>query len=145
MLYGIRYTVYCIRYTVYGIRYTVYGIRYTVYGTRCTVYGIRYTVYGVRYTGIRYMGIRYTVHGYTVYGNLPIFATNESAQNYPAWSAKSELGPPEYFAAINSPIASICNIELRPRGARPENSSIYIYIYILCVLSWYDVNVTHSK
>ena len=64
----------------------VYGVRYTVYG---------YTVYG--YTGIRYTGIRY----------LPIFAKNESAQNCPAWSAKSELGPPEYFAAINSPIASI--------------------------------------
>ena len=43
------------------------------------VYGIRYTVYGIRYTGIRY----------TVYGNLPIFAKNESAQNCPAWSAKS--------------------------------------------------------
>ena len=39
------------------------------------VYG--YTVYG------------YTVYGYTVYGNLPIFAKNESAQNCPAWWAKS--------------------------------------------------------
>ena len=72
-------------------QYMVYGIRYT---------GIRYT--GIRYTGIRYMGIRYTV-----YGNLPIFAKNESSQNCPAWSAKFELGPPEYFAPINSPIAPI--------------------------------------
>ena len=60
----------------YGAGIRVYGIRYT--GIR--VYGIRYT--GIRYTGIRYTGIR--VYGYTVYGNLPIFAKNESAQNFPA-------------------------------------------------------------
>ena len=67
------------------------------------VYGTRYT--GIRYTGIRYTGIR--VYGIRVYGNLPIFAKTESSQNCPAWSAKSELGPPDHFAPMNSPIASI--------------------------------------
>ena len=35
------------------------------------------------------------------------FAKNESAQNCPAWSAKMLLDLPEYFAAINKPIAPI--------------------------------------
>ena len=61
----------------------VYGIWYMVYGIRYTVYGIRYTVYGIR------------VYGYTVICpflqkmEVPFFAKNKSAQNCPAWSAKS--------------------------------------------------------